>query len=76
MTISISALLTFSVAGIIIFGFAICFFATGRSDQAALRLKYARKSVFYTIFTEKNYDKITLEIFYLHFEFYCVRNDL
>ena len=53
MTISISALLTFSVAGMIIFGFAICFFATGRSDQAALRLKYARKSVFYTIFTEK-----------------------
>ena len=50
-TILISALLTFSVAGIIDPGFAIYFFATGPSDLAALCLKYALKSVFDSIFT-------------------------
>ena len=72
MTISISALLTFSVAGIVISRFAICFFfAAGPSDPAALHLKYALKSVFDATFTEKNnYDKNTFETLYLHFKFY------
>ena len=60
------------------------FFAAGPSDSAALRLKYARK----TIIPEKNnndkstFDESTktfdsnFEIFYFHFEFYCVWNDL
>ena len=76
-------LLTFSVVGIIISAFAICFFAAGPSGRAVLRLKYALKSDFDTIFTEKNHDdKNTLdesaktfdsnfEIFYLNFKFYC-----
>ena len=43
----------------------------------ALCLKYALKSVFKAIFTEKNNDdKNTFEIFYLYFEFYCVWNDI
>ena len=43
----------------------------------ALRLKYAFKSVFEAIFTEKNNDdKNTFERFYLYFEFYCVWNDI
>ena len=67
----------FSVAGIIISRFAICFFATSSSDPAALRLKYARKSAFDAIFTEKNNDdKNTLEMLYLHFEFYCVQVEI
>ena len=60
--------------------FWICylvFFATGPSDPTALRLKHDPKSVFGVICTEKyNDDKGTFEIFYLHFEFYCVGNYL
>ena len=49
---------------------------TGPSYPAALRLKYALKSVFDTILTEKNNDdQNTLEIFCLPFELYCFRND-
>ena len=59
----------FSVAGIIISGFTICFFATSSSDPAVFRLKYARKSVIMTI-------KHTLEMFHLHFEFYCVQVEI
>ena len=56
-----------SVAGII-----ICSFATGPLDPVALRLKYALKSVFDVIFTEKNNDdKNIIEVFCLHFELYC-----
>ena len=69
MTISIYALLTFSVVGIIISGFAIYFLATDPSDPAALCFKYVLKSVFDVIFTKKNNeDKITFEIFCLHFD--------
>ena len=40
LTISVSPQLTFSVAGISISGFAICFFATVLSDPIALRLPH------------------------------------
>ena len=56
MTILISALLTFLVAGIINSGFTIYFFAGEPSEPAALRLKYVLKSVFAAFFPEKNND--------------------
>ena len=58
-------------------GFAICFFR--QLVLQTLLLYFSNmpfKSAFNAIFTEKNYDdKNTFEIFYLHFEFYCVQND-
>ena len=65
-------MLTCLVAGII-----SCSLATGPLDPVALRLKYALKLVFDVIFTEKkNDDKNTFEVFWLHFELYCVWSDL